>query len=74
MARTPEKLEDMLKKRGFSPALLDAKLVVVKGNAKDPEASKKAVVDGNGRMVDQIVFGIGEALLSRLATIKALTD
>ncbi|KAL8697935.1 MAG: hypothetical protein Q9224_002084, partial [Gallowayella concinna] len=59
-ARTPEKLVDLLKKlRRLSQALLDAKLVIVKGNAKDPKVAKKVVMSEDGQMVDQIVFGIG---------------
>ncbi|KAL8729667.1 MAG: hypothetical protein Q9166_004616 [cf. Caloplaca sp. 2 TL-2023] len=58
LARTPDKLDDMLKKRGLSRTLLDAKLVIVKGNAKDPEDVRKVLIDKNGRIVHQIVFGI----------------
>ncbi|KAL8713398.1 MAG: hypothetical protein Q9220_002597 [cf. Caloplaca sp. 1 TL-2023] len=51
----------MLEKRGLSRKVLDAKLVIVQGNAKDPEAVKSVLVDGDGKVVDQIVFGIGGA-------------
>ncbi|KAL8950058.1 MAG: hypothetical protein Q9222_003881 [Ikaeria aurantiellina] len=49
----------MLEKRGLSRAILDVKLVIVQGNAKDQEAVKKVLVDENGQIVDQIVFGVG---------------
>lgn len=48
----------MLKERGLSQALLDERLVVVQGNSKDPEAIEKVLVE-DGRVVNQIVFGIG---------------
>ncbi|KAI4149300.1 MAG: hypothetical protein L6R39_002538 [Caloplaca ligustica] len=60
LARTPSKLQDMLKERGLSQALLDERLVVVQGNSKDPEAIEKVLVE-DGRVVNQIVFGIGGA-------------
>ena len=59
MARTPSKLQGMLKERGLSQALLDAKLVIIQGNAKDADAARKVLLDDNGQLVDQIVFGIG---------------
>ncbi|KAL8828874.1 MAG: hypothetical protein Q9170_006412 [Blastenia crenularia] len=59
LARTPSKLQDMLKGRGISQELLDTKLVIIQGNAKDPEAAQKVLVDDNGQIVDQIVYGIG---------------
>lgn len=53
----------MLKERGLSQALLDAKLMIIQGNAKDPEAVQKVLLDPKGsQIVDQIVFGIGKML------------
>ncbi|KAL8698801.1 MAG: hypothetical protein Q9201_006370 [Fulgogasparrea decipioides] len=61
LARTPSKLVDMLKKRMLSQTLLDEKLVIVQGNAKDPEAAGKVLINDNGQVVDSIVFGIGRS-------------
>ncbi|KAL8739122.1 MAG: hypothetical protein Q9181_000151 [Wetmoreana brouardii] len=61
VARTPSKLVDMLKKRMLSQALLDEKLVIIQGNAKDPDAAGKVLIDDNGQVVDSIVFGIGQS-------------
>ncbi|KAL8873477.1 MAG: hypothetical protein Q9174_001069 [Haloplaca sp. 1 TL-2023] len=51
----------MLKKRSLSQEVLDAKLVVIQGNAKDEDAVRKVLVSENGRLVDQIASGIGGA-------------
>ncbi|KAL8695084.1 MAG: hypothetical protein Q9218_000362 [Villophora microphyllina] len=59
LARTPSKLQDLLKTRQLSQALLDAKLVIIQGNAKDEQAVRKVLLAENGQLVDRIIFGIG---------------
>ena len=58
VARTPQKLTDLLSKRGV-PQTATSKLVILQGNAKDQEAVTKTLVDDAGKVVDKIVFGIG---------------
>ena len=36
-----------------------SKLVILQGNAKDGDAVAKTLVDDSGKVVDQIVFGVG---------------
>lgn len=45
----------------LSQTLLDANLVIIQGNAKDPEAVRKVLVDENGQPVHQVIFGIGKS-------------
>ncbi|KAI4257476.1 MAG: hypothetical protein LQ352_001640 [Teloschistes flavicans] len=61
LARTPSKLQDMLKQRQLSQALLDAKLVIIQGNAKNEEDVRKVLINEKGELVDQIASGLGGA-------------
>ncbi|KAI4125266.1 MAG: hypothetical protein LQ338_004357 [Usnochroma carphineum] len=63
----------MLKERGLSQSLLDAKLVIVQGNAKDPEAARKVLIDDNSHVVDRVVFGIGGKPKFTLNPLKPAT-
>ncbi|KAL9582336.1 MAG: hypothetical protein Q9212_003355 [Teloschistes hypoglaucus] len=59
VARTPSKLQEMLKKRQLSQKLLDGKLVIIQGNAKNEEDVRKVLINEKGELVDQIASGLG---------------
>ena len=59
VARTPQKLTDLLSKRGIKEDITQSKLVIIQGNAKDQEAVSKVLVDESGKVADKIIFGIG---------------
>ncbi|KAL9601672.1 MAG: hypothetical protein Q9219_002392 [cf. Caloplaca sp. 3 TL-2023] len=63
----------MLLKRGLSQALLDAKLVTIEGNAKDPEAVRNVLLAEKDQLVDHIVFSIGGQPKLALNPLKPLT-
>lgn len=66
VARTPQKLTDLLSKRGIKEDITRSKLVIIQGNAKDQEAVTKTLVDESGKVADKIIFGIGTHLLFSL--------
>lgn len=57
--RSPEKLLALLADRATSKENIDQNLVIIKGNAKDVDVVQKTLIPEPGRVVDQIVFGIG---------------
>ncbi|KAM0745968.1 hypothetical protein T439DRAFT_330166 [Meredithblackwellia eburnea MCA 4105] len=60
LARTPSKLVDLLTQEGISKDARDKLLVIIEGNAKDPEAVKKTLWDEEkGTYCEKIIFGIG---------------
>lgn len=73
VVRTPQKLFDLLDSRGIPPATVKDRLTIIGGNAKDGSAVEKTLVDENGRLVDQIVFGIGRFPFQVVARIRPMT-
>ena len=64
MVRTPRKLTDLLEKRGLKKDVIQSKLVILQGNARDKDVVQKVLVDDTGKVAEQIVFGIGMCLLT----------
>jgi len=61
VVRSPQKLTDLLTKRELPNDIIVGRLMVVQGNAKDPEAVRKTLVDESGVGAEQIVFRTGES-------------
>lgn len=61
LARTPQKLNDMLIKKGISQNILTAQLRITKGDIRDLEAVKK-VFYFDTEQIENIVCGIGMVL------------
>jgi NAD(P)H-binding len=59
VVRSSEKLLALLANRAVSKETIDKNLVIIEGNAKDVDAVQKTLLSEPGRVVDQIVFGIG---------------
>lgn len=59
LARTPQKLTDLLTQRGIPQATLESRLTIIQGDAKDASAVTKALTASTGRLVDTIVSGVG---------------
>lgn len=55
----------MLKKRQLSQKLLDGKLVIIQGNAKNEEDVRKVLINEKGELVDQIASGLGKYIYAR---------
>ena len=52
VVRTPQKLTDLLEKRGIEKDVTSSKLVILEGNAKDKNAVAKTLVDDADNIVD----------------------
>lgn len=63
----------MLESRGIASATVKEKLTIIEGNAKDGSAVGKTLLDESGRIIDQIVFGIGLFPLLAAAKIWLMT-
>lgn len=58
LARSREKLLDLMRRKGLSTDVLDKHLTIIQGNAKDINDVKR-VLSFDGKTVDSIMFGIG---------------
>lgn len=72
LARSPEKLTASLLDKGVKPVALESQLSIVKGDAKDVNAVKEAL-QFHGKVVDQIVSGIGGTPKTQWSITKPVT-
>ena len=59
LARDHAKLKRLMQDRGVSQDLIAKYLTIVPGNAKNKSDVTKLLQDEHGRVVDQVLFGLG---------------
>ncbi|EMD00239.1 hypothetical protein BAUCODRAFT_145536 [Baudoinia panamericana UAMH 10762] len=72
LVRSPEKLQEQLKKRGISNNVVEKRLHIVQGDVRDVETVKQVLRYGS-EGVDTIISGIGGIPTPQLSIIRPLT-
>lgn len=60
LARNPEKLKDLVRAKGISQEIIDSRLVIVQGDAREEKDVEKFLTSGKA-FPDTVLFGIGRA-------------